>query len=85
MHPDVAARYRVLQQEADFALWRAREASHAVREKLFAALRGGPAPTESELEDLRRLESDAETKYRELREFLRGEFNGEAAVASRAP
>ncbi|MBC5765854.1 hypothetical protein [Ramlibacter albus] len=75
MHPDVRARYRVLQQEADFALWRAREGNHEMRSRLQAALRNeGPAPADPELQELRRLEADAEAKYRELRDFLRAEF-----------
>jgi hypothetical protein len=75
MHPDAAARYRVLQQEADFALWRAREAGQEARARLQAAVRGeGQPPSDAELQELRRLESDAENKYRELRDFLRGEF-----------
>jgi len=76
MDAEVRARYRALQQEADFALWRAREASHAAREKYAAAARGeGEPPTEADLKDLRQLESDAEAKYRELRDFLRGAFD----------
>ena len=76
MDPDIRARYRMLQQEADFALWRAREAAHAVRDRYAAAQRGdGAAPSEQDLQELGRLESDAEAKYRELRDFLRAEFD----------
>lgn len=74
MQVDLLARYRVLQQECDFALWRAREANSELRGKYAACVRGeGFAPAEGELAALHELERDAETKYRELRTFLREE------------
>jgi hypothetical protein len=76
MDSDLCARYRVLQQEADFALWRAREANVALRERYAKAQRNdGTPPGDPELGDLKRLESDAEEKYRQLRDFLRSEFD----------
>jgi hypothetical protein len=76
MQAGISARYRALQQEADFALWRAREAGNALREKYAAALRGeGAPPTAQDLAQLHEAEAKAETRYRELREFLRAEFD----------
>jgi hypothetical protein len=71
------ARYLALQQEADFALWRAREASLEVRKAFEAHLAGTgtPAPTLAQLAELTALERDAEVRYRELRAFLRERFS----------
>ena len=73
--PELKARYLALQQEADFALWRAREASQEVRRRYEAHVRGeGALPAAELLAELTRLEHDAETKYREFRGFLREHF-----------
>jgi hypothetical protein len=83
MHAEARARYRALQQEADFALWRAREAGAELREQYAAAARGeGALPAQDQLEQLAQLESEAEAKYRELRDFVRGEFDREAVSSS---
>ena len=69
------ARYRALQQETDFALWRAREASHEVRARYAAHARGeGEPPEASLLDQLAELEALAEARYKELRAFVRGEL-----------
>ena len=78
---ELKTRYLALQQDADFALWRAREANHDIRARYALAMRGeGAPPGDAELQELKRLESDAELKYRELRDFLRGEFERVPAV-----
>jgi hypothetical protein len=76
MGPDaLLARYRALQQETDFALWRAREAAHEVRARYAAHARGEGAPPEAALlEQLAELETVAEARYKELRTFVRTEF-----------
>lgn len=69
------ARFRALQQETDFALWRAREASHEVRARYAAHARGeGEPPDAALLAQLADLEAAAEARYKELRTFLRGEL-----------
>ena len=74
--PAVKARYLALQQEADFALWRAREANNEIRLAYQRHLAGecGPPPPE-QLEEIRQLEQHAEARYRELRAFLREHFD----------
>ena len=73
--PGLKARYLELQQEADFALWRARVANGEVRKAYaaFAAGQGQP-PSDHELQEVQLLERDAEARYRELRAFLREHF-----------
>ena len=69
------ARYLELQQEADFALWRAREANTEVRKAYAAFVAGaGSAPSAHELQEIQQLERTAEARYRELRAFLREHF-----------
>jgi hypothetical protein len=69
------ARYLSLQQECDFALWRAREANAELRRAYQAHARGeGPPPSEKELSEITALEAAAESRYRELRTFLREHF-----------
>ena len=72
----VKARYLALQQEADFALWRAREANNEIRLAYQRHLAGecGPPPP-AQLEEIRQLEQHAEARYRELRAFLREHFD----------
>ena len=68
-------KYLHVQQEADFSLWKAREAIAEV--KAAYALQGegkGPGPSKEMLEELAKLERDAEVKYRALRDFLRAYF-----------
>ena len=73
--PEVKSRYLALQQESDFALWRAREANAGIRQMVAAHLRGeGPAPAAGDLDAAAALDQDAEAKYRELRAFLREQF-----------
>ena len=73
--PEIKARYLALQQEADFALWRAREANGEIRRGYQRHLAGeGDAPSQEELEEIRKLEQQAEARYRELRAFLREHF-----------
>jgi hypothetical protein len=73
--PGLKARYLSLQQEADFALWRAREANAELRRAWQAHAAGeGPMPCETQLSEIGTLEADAETRYRELRAFLREHF-----------
>ena len=74
--PAVKARYLALQQEADFALWRAREANNEIRlayQRHLAAECGPPPP--ARLEEIRQLEQHAEARYRDLRAFLREHFD----------
>lgn len=72
---EIKARYLALQQEADFALWRAREANGEVRRGYQRHLAGEcDAPSQEELEEVRQLEQHAEARYRELRAFLREHF-----------
>ena len=69
---DVRLEYLQLQQEADFALWRAREANAEVKKAYARHAAGeGTAPSTSELDAIADLERDAETKYRALRQFVR--------------
>lgn len=72
---DQKLQYLQLQQEADFALWKAREGNAAIREAYarYAAGQGQP-PTQQDLDALAALERDAETKYRALRQFVRDFF-----------
>lgn len=73
--PETRNRYLVLQQEADFALWRAREANAETRRCYDRHLQGdGAAPTAAQLDEVRQLEQQAEEKYRALRTFLREHF-----------
>jgi hypothetical protein len=68
-------KYLQLQQEADFSLWKAREAIAAVKGEYALLAEGkGPGPSKEHLEELAALERDAEVKYRTLREFLRAYF-----------
>jgi hypothetical protein len=69
---DVKLEYLQLQQEADFALWRAREANAEVKKAFARHLAGeGAAPSKTELDAIAELERDAESKYRALRQFFR--------------
>jgi hypothetical protein len=78
---ELKTQYLALQQEADFALWRAREANAELRLAYQLALDGqGEAPTVERLAEVRRLEQEAEAKYRELRGFVREHFE-QLAVA----
>lgn len=74
---EAKSKYLALQQDADFALWRAREANQEARTAYQRHLQGqGDAPSEELLEQIRQLEQLAETKYRELRTFVREQFDG---------
>lgn len=80
--PEIKARYLALQQEADFALWRAREANGEIRRAYGRHLAGeGSPPSPEELEEIRQLEQQAEARYRELRGFLREHFEQLALAA----
>lgn len=71
--PDKKTLYLSMQQEADFALWRAREANLALRETYARHVAGeGPPPPPEQLAQLAACERDAEAKYKALRVFLRG-------------
>jgi hypothetical protein len=73
---ELKTQYLALQQDADFALWRAREGNLDIRQAFEAHLRGeGEAPTRAQLDELAQLEIAAESHYRELREFLRHHFD----------
>jgi len=73
--PDKKAQYVVLQQEADFALWKAREAGAEIRESHTAQAAGhGFGPSPEDLATFAELERDAEQKYRALRDFLKSYF-----------
>jgi hypothetical protein len=79
---ELKTRYLALQQDADFALWRAREANAEAQEAYQRALAGdGPPPSAEQLAEMRQLEQQAEAKYRDLREFLRGHFEQLAVLA----
>lgn len=79
---ELKAKYLALQQDADFALWRAREANAELRRCYQAQLAGeGERPSPAQLEELRLLEQDAEARYRELRGFLREHFEQLAVAA----
>ena len=68
-------KYLQLQQEADFSLWKAREAIAAIKGEYMLLAEGkGPGPSKERLEELAALEGDAEVKYRALRDFLRAHF-----------
>jgi hypothetical protein len=72
---ELKTRYLALQQDADFALWRAREANAETRAAYQRALDGdGAPPSPEQLAEVRQLEQQAELKYRELRDFLREHF-----------
>jgi hypothetical protein len=72
---DLKLEFLQLQQECDFALWRAREANAEVKKAYALHLAGeGEAPSPSELAAIAELERAAEDKYRALRQFLRGRF-----------
>jgi len=72
---ELKTQYLALQQEADFALWRAREANAETRHAYQRALDGqGEPPSAERLAEVRQLEQQAEAKYRELRAFLREHF-----------
>jgi hypothetical protein len=74
--------YRALQQAADFALWRAREANTETRTAYQLALAGqGEPPSVERLAQVRQLEQEAETHYRELRNFVREHFEQLAVLA----
>lgn len=69
---DVKLEYLQLQQECDFALWRAREANAEAKKAYARHLAGeGDAPSKAELDAIADLEHDAEAKYRALRQFVR--------------
>ena len=73
---DQKLQYLQMQQEADFALWKAREGNAEIKAAYARHLAGqGPAPGAPELEALAELERDAEAKYRALRQFVRDFFN----------
>ena len=73
---DQKLQYLQLQQEADFSLWKAREAIVELKES-YALLAGGkgPGPSKEELEIVAGLERDAGEKYRALRDFVRAFFS----------
>jgi hypothetical protein len=72
---DIKLEFLQLQQECDFALWRAREANAEVKKAFARHLAGdGEAPSHSELAAIAELERHAEDKYRALRQFLRDRF-----------
>ena len=72
---DQKLQYLQLQQEADFALWKAREGNAEIRQAYARHLAGeGAAPAAQELDALAELERDAEAKYRALRQFVRDFF-----------
>lgn len=78
---ELRTQYLALQQEADFALWRAREANAEMRLAYQLALDGkGEPPPVARLAELGQLEQDAESKYRALRGFLREHFEQLAGV-----
>lgn len=78
---ELRTKYLALQQEADFALWRAREANSETRAAYQRVLEGaGQPPSAERLAEVRQLEQQAEAKYRELRAFLREHFE-QLAVA----
>jgi hypothetical protein len=69
------AQYLVLQQEADFALWRAHEGNAEIKKAYALHLQGqGPCPGDNRLAEVAALERDAEGKYKALRHFLRERF-----------
>jgi hypothetical protein len=73
--PDDKLKYLHVQQEADFSLWKAREAIASVKNEYALLAEGkGPGPSRERLEELAALERDAEVKYRNLRDFLRAYF-----------
>lgn len=79
---EIRTKYLALQQDADFALWRAREVNAEMRLAYDLHLRGqAAAPSPGQLEELRQLEQLAEAKYRELRAFLREYFEQLAVPA----
>jgi hypothetical protein len=72
---EIKSKYLSLQQDADFALWRAREGNLEMRRIYDLALRGeGDPPSPAQLEELREQEQKAEACYRELRSFAREHF-----------
>jgi hypothetical protein len=74
-HTELKTQYLALQQDADFALWRAREGNLDVRQVYEAHLKGsGEPPSATQLAELEQLEITAEARYRDLREFLRHHF-----------
>lgn len=79
---ELKTKYLALQQDADFALWRAREANTETRLAYQLALDGqGEPPGVERLAEVRELEQQAEAKYRELRAFLREHFEQLAVLA----
>ena len=77
---EIKTKYLALQQDADFALWRAREANAELRKVYDLCLKGdGEPPSQAQLDALRQLEQQAETCYRELRSFAREHFETFAA------
>jgi hypothetical protein len=73
---DQKLQYLQLQQEADFSLWKTREAMEDLRKSYALLARGqGPGPSKDELEIVARLEQEAGEKYRALRDFVRAFFN----------
>jgi hypothetical protein len=73
--PELKSKFLQLQQDADFALARAREGNTAVKQAYARHLAGqGPAPSQDQLDALAELERDAEVKYRALRTFTREAF-----------
>lgn len=69
---ELRSEYGVLQQTADFALWKARELNANINAKYAAHLAGeASAPSTDELKELAAASADAEVKYRALRTFLR--------------
>jgi hypothetical protein len=72
---DLKLKFLQLQQDADFALARAREGNTAVKQAYARHLAGeGPAPSAEQLQTMADLERDAEVKYRALRTFTRDAF-----------
>lgn len=72
---EIKSKYLSLQQDADFALWRAREGNLEMRKVYDLSLKGeGEPPSAAQLDELRQLEQKAEACYRELRAFVREHF-----------
>ena len=72
---DDRLQYLQLQQESDFALWKAQEAINEMKAAYALLANGkGPGPSGEELDALARLQEDAAVKYRALRDFVRAWF-----------
>ena len=72
---DLKLQYLQMQQDCDFAMFRAREANAELKKAYSKHVAGeGSAPSPQELAAIAELERDAEEKYRALRLFVRGIF-----------